>query len=33
MVISFISSKDSDKIRTMHRKSDNMKIMLDSETD
>ena len=29
--IKFISSKDSNKIRIMHTKSDNIKIMMDSE--
>ena len=32
MTINFISSKDSDEIRTMHKKSDNIKIMMGSET-
>ena len=29
----FISSKDSDETCTMHTKSDNIEIMMDSETD
>ena len=33
MAINFISSKDSDETRTMHTKSDNVEIMIDSETD
>ena len=33
MAINFISSKDSDKTRTMHTKSDNIDIMMGSETD
>ena len=33
MVINFISSKDSDQIRTMHTKSNNIEIMMGSETD
>ena len=33
MVINFISSKDSDEIRTMHTKSNNIEIMMDNETD
>ena len=33
MAISFISSKDSDETRTMHAKSSNVEIMMDSETD
>ena len=33
MTISFISSKDSDETRTMHTKSDNVEIMMGSETD
>ena len=33
MVINFISSKDSDETRIMHSKSDNIEIMMDSETD
>ena len=33
MVINFISSKDSDEIRTMHIKSNNVEIMVVSETD
>ena len=33
MTINFVSSKDdSDKIRTMHTKSDNIEIMMSSET-
>ena len=31
--INFISSKDSDETRTMHTASDNIKIMMGSETD
>ena len=31
--INFISSKDSDKTRTMHTKSNNVEIMIGSETD
>ena len=33
MAINFISSKDSDETRTMHAKSNNVEIMLGSETD
>ena len=33
MAINFISSKDSDETRTMHAKSDNVEIMIGSETD
>ena len=33
MVINFISSKDSDKTRTIHTKSNNAEIMMGSETD
>ena len=33
MVINFISSKDSDETRIMHSKSDNIEIMMSSETD
>ena len=33
MAISFISSKDSYETRTMLTKSDNIEIMMDSETD
>ena len=33
MSINFISSKDSDETRTMHTKSDNIEIMMSSETD
>ena len=33
MVINFISSKDSHETRTMHTKSDNVEIMMGSETD
>ena len=33
MVINFISPKDSDKIRTMRRKSNNIEIMMGNETD
>ena len=32
MAINFISSKDSDETRTMHTKSNNVEIMMDSET-
>ena len=32
MAINFISSKDSDKTRTMHAKNDNIEIMMGSET-
>ena len=32
MAINFISSKDSDETRTMHAKSDNVEIMMGSET-
>ena len=32
MAINFISSKDSDETRTMHTKSDNVEIMIGSET-
>ena len=32
MVINFISSKDSDETRTMHTKSNNVEIMIGSET-
>ena len=32
MRINFISSNDLKEIRTMHTKSDNIKIMMDSET-
>ena len=32
MAINFISSKDSDEIRTMHTKSNNIEIMIGSET-
>ena len=32
MTINFISSKDSDKTRTMHTKSNNVEIMIGSET-
>ena len=31
MTINFISSKDSDEIRSMHTKSDNIEIMIGSE--
>ena len=31
--INFISSKDSDEARTMHTKSNNVEIMMGSETD
>ena len=33
MSINFISCKDSDEIRNMHTKSDNIEIMMGSETD
>ena len=33
MAIKFISSKDSDDTRTMHTKSNNVEIMIGSETD
>ena len=33
IAISVISSKDSEETRTMHRKSDSIEIMMDSETD
>ena len=33
MAINFISSKDSDETRTMHAKSNNVEIMIGSETD
>ena len=33
MTTNFICSKDSDEIRTMHTKSDNIKIMMGSKTD
>ena len=33
MAINFISSKDSDEVRTMHTKSNNVEIMISSETD
>ena len=33
MVINFISSKDSDEIRKMHTKGDNIENMMVSETD
>ena len=33
MAINFISSKDSGEIRTMHTKSNNVEIMIGSETD
>ena len=33
MAINFISSKDSDEIRIMHAKSNNVEIMMSSETD
>ena len=31
MIINFISSKDSDEIRTMHTKSNNIEIMMGNE--
>ena len=33
MIVNFISSKDSDEIRTMHTKSNNIKIMTGNEAD
>ena len=33
MAINFISSKDSDETRTMHTKSNNVEIIIGSETD
>ena len=33
IVVNFISSKDSDETRTMHTKSNNLEIMMGSETD
>ena len=33
MAINFISSKDSDETRTMHTKSNNVEIIMGSETD
>ena len=33
MAINFVSSKDSDETRTIHTKSNNVEIMIDSETD
>ena len=33
MAINFISSKDSDETRTMHTKSNNVEILMGSETD
>ena len=33
MTINFVSSKDSDEIRTMHRSSDNIYILMGDETD
>ena len=33
MIVNFISSKDSDKIRSMHTKSNNIEIMMGNETD
>ena len=33
MAINFISSKDSKETRTMHTKSDNIELMMVSETD
>ena len=32
MEINFVSAKDSDEIRTMHTKSDNIDILMGSET-
>ena len=33
MAINFISSKDPDETRTIHTKSDNIEIIMGSETD
>ena len=33
MTINFVSSEDSNKVRTMHTKSDNIDIFMDSEMD
>ena len=33
LIINFISSKDSDEIRTMHKKNNNIKIIMDNEID
>ena len=33
MAIKFISSKDSEEIRTIHSKSDNIEILIGNETD
>ena len=33
MAVNFISSKDSDETRTMHTKSNNVEIMMGSDTD
>ena len=33
MITNFVSFKDSDKIRVMHTKSNNIKIMMGNETD
>ena len=33
MAINFFSSKDSEEIRTMHSKSDNIEILIGNETD
>ena len=33
MIISFISSKDSDEIRTIHTKSSNIEIMIGNKAD
>ena len=33
VAINFISSKDSDKTRTIHTKSDNIEVMIGNETD
>ena len=33
LIINFISSKDSDEIRTMHKKNNNIEIIMDNETD
>ena len=33
MTINFVSSKDSNDIRTMHTKCSNVKVMMGSETD
>ena len=33
LIINFISSKDSDEIRTMYKKNNNIEIIMDNETD